>query len=186
MILSDQLVVRAYSSHEAWAPGPMLVQAVRSEASMSSAPGLPAGPNISPQGLARMNQDLLAVDERQRPFVTQLCQSTGLNVKYSVDCLQNNGWDQERAIANFEQVKVGQVLAYMQRVNTNDYCREIYLPTRSCKTFTSSRVSGRWTKFPLMERNNSYIFEQLDDSTCITSAYYSLPPINSYVHRITT
>lgn len=27
MILSDQFVVRNYSSHEAWAPGPMRVQA---------------------------------------------------------------------------------------------------------------------------------------------------------------
>ena len=27
MILSDQLVVRAYSSHDAWRPGPMRVQA---------------------------------------------------------------------------------------------------------------------------------------------------------------
>ena len=25
--MSDQLVIRAYSSHEAWGPGPLLVQA---------------------------------------------------------------------------------------------------------------------------------------------------------------
>jgi len=106
MILSDQLVVRAYSSHEAWTPGPMLVQAVKGEGPTSSA-SHPPGPKISPQGIARMNQDLLAIDERQRPFVMQICQATGLIVKYSVDCLQNNGWDQERAIANFGQVKVG-------------------------------------------------------------------------------
>ena len=106
MILSDQLVVRAYSSHEAWTPGPMLVQAVKGEGSTLSTSGHSSGPRISPQGLAQMNQDLLAVDERQRPFVMQICQRTGLNVKYAVDCLQNNGWDEERAIANFEQVKV--------------------------------------------------------------------------------
>ena len=106
MILSDQLVVRAYSSHEAWTPGPMRVQAVKGEGPTSSA-SHPPGPKISPQGIARMNQDLLAIDERQRPFVMQICQATGLIVKYSVDCLQNNGWDQERAIANFGQVKVG-------------------------------------------------------------------------------
>lgn len=105
VILSDQLVVRAYSSHEAWTPGPMLVQAVKGEGSTPSASGHTLGPNISPQGIARMNQDLLAVDERQRPFVMQICQATGLTVKYSVDCLQNNGWDKERALANFEQVK---------------------------------------------------------------------------------
>jgi TAP C-terminal domain len=27
-------------------------------------------------------------------------------VKFSVDCLTGNGWDLERAVANFEQVKV--------------------------------------------------------------------------------
>ena len=28
VILSDQWIIRSYSSHEAWKPGPMLVQAV--------------------------------------------------------------------------------------------------------------------------------------------------------------
>ena len=136
MILSDQLVVRAYSSHEAWTPGPMLVQAIKGEGSISSALGHPTGPRISPQGLARMNQDLLAIDERQRPFVMQICQRTGLNVKYSVDCLQNNGWDEERAIANFEQVKVGWDIVCFGYVT--DFChREIYLQTRSCRTISS-------------------------------------------------
>jgi nuclear RNA export factor len=136
MILSDQLVVRAYSSHEAWTPGPMLIQAVKSEGS-SSAPGLPSGPIISPQGLARMNQDLLALDERQRPFVMQICQRTGLTVKYSVDCLQNNGWDQERAIANFEQVKVSWVIGCFGHL-TDFYHRQIYLQTRYCRTLSPS------------------------------------------------
>ena len=131
MILSDQLVVRAYSSHEAWTPGPMLVQAVKGEASTSSAPRLSARPTISPQGLARMNQDLLAIDERQRPFVMQICQRTGLTVKYSVDCLQNNGWDQDRAIVNFEQVKVG-LGCISSRYFTDFSHREICLQTRSC------------------------------------------------------
>ena len=112
MILSDQLVVRAYSSHEAWTPGPMLVQAVKPEESSTSVLGQPTGPRISPQGLTRMNQDLLAIDERQRPFVMKICQRTGLTVKYSVDCLQNNGWDEERAIANFDQVKVSFNITY--------------------------------------------------------------------------
>jgi TAP C-terminal domain len=94
----------------------MLVQAVKGEGSTSSVLGRTPGPNISPQGIARMNQDLLAVDERQRPFVMQICQATGLIVKYSVDCLQNNGWDQERAIANFEQVKVLDISYVLNRV----------------------------------------------------------------------
>jgi hypothetical protein len=38
--------------------------------------------------------------------VTQICTRTHLNIQFAVDCLQNNGWDVERALANFEQVKV--------------------------------------------------------------------------------
>lgn len=105
MILSDQLVVRGYSSHEAWKPGPMLVQAVKGEGIQSNTMN-PPGPKIPPAGLAAMNRDLQAIDERQRVFVKQICLRTGLNVKYSMDCLQGNGWDQERAVANFEDVKV--------------------------------------------------------------------------------
>jgi hypothetical protein len=40
-------------------------------------------------------------------LVVQFCQHTGLNFKFALDCLQNNGWDPGRAIVNFEQVKVG-------------------------------------------------------------------------------
>jgi len=101
MILSDQLVVRAYSSHEAWRPGPLLVQAAENGSVTSGS----AGSKIPPQKLAQMNQDVLAIDERQRPFVVQICERTGLNVKYAVDCLQGNGWDLDRAVANFEEVK---------------------------------------------------------------------------------
>jgi nuclear RNA export factor len=77
----------------------MLVQAVKSESGTSAS-------KIPPQKLAQMNQDVLAIDERQRPFVVQICERTGLNVKYAVECLQGNGWDPERAVANFEEVKV--------------------------------------------------------------------------------
>ena len=35
-ILSDQLVIRGYSSHEAWSPGPILVQALAQVATSSS------------------------------------------------------------------------------------------------------------------------------------------------------
>ena len=101
MILSDQLVVRSYSSHEAWKPGPMLVQAEKSAGASH-----PTGPKLPSKALAQMNQDLIAVDERQRPFVQQICQRTGLNVKYAVECLQGNGWDVDRAVANFQEVKV--------------------------------------------------------------------------------
>lgn len=39
-------------------------------------------------------------------MVLHISVRTGLNVQYSVDCLTNNGWDVEKAFANFEQVKV--------------------------------------------------------------------------------
>lgn len=39
MILSDQLVVRAYSSHDAWKPGPLQVQA--GQAPTVAAPATP-------------------------------------------------------------------------------------------------------------------------------------------------
>ena len=31
---------------------------------------------------------------------------TRLNLQFAEDCLKNNGWDVERALANFDQVKV--------------------------------------------------------------------------------
>ncbi|CCL98168.1 uncharacterized protein FIBRA_00162 [Fibroporia radiculosa] len=95
-ILSDQLVVRAYSSHEAWQPGPMRVQAGE------PLPSVSAGPPITPQNQV---EALAAIPEPQRSLVVQICQRTGLNVKFALDCLQGNAWDVERAVANFEQVK---------------------------------------------------------------------------------
>lgn len=44
--------------------------------------------------------------EPQRSLVMQVCQRTGLVVKYAVECLAGNDWDVDRAAANFEQVKV--------------------------------------------------------------------------------
>jgi len=101
MILSDQLCIRAYSSHEAWRPGPMKVQAGNplpsQQATQQRTPAPPA-----PQVL----QDALsAFTEPQRGLIMQICQRTGLNVHFAVDCLQNNAWDLDRAVANFEQVK---------------------------------------------------------------------------------
>ncbi|KAF9790387.1 hypothetical protein BJ322DRAFT_1036097 [Thelephora terrestris] len=89
-ILSDQLTVRGYSSSDAWTPGPMIVQPIVASKG-SQPPSLEAA--------------LASVPEPQREQVARLCQQTGLNVKFAVDCLQQNGWDHERAIANFAQVK---------------------------------------------------------------------------------
>lgn len=53
-----------------------------------------------------LNDVLFRQPEPQRSLVVQICQRTGLNVKFAVDCLTGNAWDLERALANFEQVKV--------------------------------------------------------------------------------
>ena len=50
--------------------------------------------------------------EAQRNLVLQTCVRTGLNAKFAVDCLSGNAWDLERAIANFDQVKVGLRLVF--------------------------------------------------------------------------
>lgn len=116
-ILSDQLTVRAYSSSDAWTPGPMIVQPV--VASKDSQPS--SLPNLEAALASIVSCDMAVVadvkfaltflffenqPEPQRAQVARLCRQTNLNVKFAVDCLQQNGWDHERALANFEQVKV--------------------------------------------------------------------------------
>jgi nuclear RNA export factor len=91
-ILSDQLVIRAYSSHEAWSPGFLLVQAAPSSNQPASLPDT-------------IRRQLEAIPEPQRSLVAQICTLTRLNVQFAVDCLQNNRWDVDQAVANFEQVK---------------------------------------------------------------------------------
>lgn len=88
MILSDQLIVRAYSSHEAWAPGPMKVQDERASAPppvstpmqsvaplssparglaplpLSGLPSQPAGsqiPTLTPEAQAQLNAALSTI-----------------------------------------------------------------------------------------------------------------------------
>ncbi|TDL25493.1 NTF2-like protein [Rickenella mellea] len=91
-ILSDQLIVRAYSSYEAWAPGPLKVQSSGTE----------SGPKILPP---EMQAALRAIPEPKQTMVFAIIQRTGLNLKFAVECLEGNGWDVERAVANFESVK---------------------------------------------------------------------------------
>ncbi|KAI0768083.1 NTF2-like protein [Trametes elegans] len=87
VILSDQLVVRAYSSHEAWRPGPMRVQ---------------AGDLLPSAGL---QQALAPLPEPQRSLMQELVLRTRLNLQFAEDCLKNNDWDFDRALANYEEVK---------------------------------------------------------------------------------
>ncbi|THH09300.1 hypothetical protein EW145_g2122 [Phellinidium pouzarii] len=103
-ILSDQLTVRPYSSPDAWKAGPMKVQGEgklpRQHATPRRTPAAQQ-PFLAPEVQAQLN----VIPEPQRSLVVTVCQRTGLNVRFSVDCLDNNGWDIERAVANFEQVK---------------------------------------------------------------------------------
>ncbi|KAJ7116498.1 hypothetical protein C8R44DRAFT_674886 [Mycena epipterygia] len=105
VILSDQWTIRGYSKPEAWAPGPMLVQATLE----SNPPPPPPRQQPSSQQLPSLPPDqqalLSSIPELQRPLVIQVCGQTGLNVKYALDCLNGNAWDLERAVANFNQVK---------------------------------------------------------------------------------
>ena len=130
MILSDEWCIRAYSTHEAWKPGPMKVQMgdplppqqVTRQQQTSVKPasqalqdalstfvcGLLPRPILGAGDSLRFSSSRLspAQVEPQRGLIVQIRQRTGLNVQFAVDCLQNNAWDLERAIANFEQVKV--------------------------------------------------------------------------------
>ncbi|EAU85279.2 hypothetical protein CC1G_10065 [Coprinopsis cinerea okayama7 len=114
MILSDQWTIRIYSSHEAWKPGPMLVQALP-KSSTSTSSSIPSSqPIIPPQhphsqlaaSLAPEHQSALGmIPEPQRSAVLDLMARTNLNVKFAFDCLSNNEWNMDRAIANFDAVK---------------------------------------------------------------------------------
>ncbi|KAL0948624.1 hypothetical protein HGRIS_010432 [Hohenbuehelia grisea] len=101
VILSDQWVIRAYSSSQAWTPGPMKLQADERPKRNNNASAAKTDFVLPPA----QKELLSSVSEFQRPLVLQICQRTGLNVKWAVDCLTGNEWDVERAVANFNQVK---------------------------------------------------------------------------------
>ena len=44
--------------------------------------------------------------EPQRSAVILICQRTGLNVKFALDCLEMNQWNVDKAVADFDGVKV--------------------------------------------------------------------------------
>ncbi|EJD37702.1 NTF2-like protein [Auricularia subglabra TFB-10046 SS5] len=89
VILSDQLVIRALSSCEAWAPGPLTVQSVEGEQ--------PPPPVL--------DAILAGLPEQQRVLVMELMARTRLVTQAAGQCLEGNGWDLGKALANFEAVK---------------------------------------------------------------------------------
>ncbi|KAF9266467.1 NTF2-like protein [Marasmius fiardii PR-910] len=112
VIISDQLMIRGYSDSDAWKPGPMVVQPEPhplhrnppqqisqlqpTQGQSQSAPALPPDQQAA----------LMTIPDPQRSLVVQVCARTGLNVKFAVDCLTGNSWDLEKAVNNFNEVKV--------------------------------------------------------------------------------
>ncbi|KAH6909208.1 hypothetical protein BKA70DRAFT_1477020 [Coprinopsis sp. MPI-PUGE-AT-0042] len=115
MVLSDQWTVRLYSSHEAWKPGPLLVQAPFTKKPRNPPPAAtttttttqPQKPNqLLFESLPSDQQSKLnLIPEPQRTLVLEIMARTNLNVQFALDCLQENEWDIDRAMANFNQVK---------------------------------------------------------------------------------
>lgn len=162
-ILSDQWIIRGYSTHEAWKPGPMLVQAQsrpQQARSQQQQPAIPSDQQAILDALVCFprSHKLLTVGrlltffvpqpELQRPLVMQICQQTGLNVKFALDCLTGNSWDMDRAVANFNEVKVSCASSYPRlggciwKLGHSHVLlyRGRYPGTRSCRTFTGSVV----------------------------------------------
>jgi len=81
VILSDLLTIRNFSSPQAWTPGPLKVTHDARQ------------------------MEALALSEPQRSLVLQLSARTNLTYAYAAQCLSENNWDAERAVANFEQIK---------------------------------------------------------------------------------
>jgi len=50
----------------------------------------------------------------QRTLVLALAERTGLNVSYSIQCLDGNGWDPAKAFVNFEQVRVSILWKFLE------------------------------------------------------------------------
>ncbi|VDB94284.1 unnamed protein product [Peniophora sp. CBMAI 1063] len=94
-ILSDQLVVRNYSSHEAWKPGPLLVQAVDEAGAQQAMAQLPPAVKAA----------IDTLPEQQRAPMAQLIARTRLKGEFAFDCLDNSGWNLEAAVKKFEEVK---------------------------------------------------------------------------------
>lgn len=119
VILSDQWIIRVFSSPEAWKAGPRLVQALPpppKQTKMVTQPTPPQPQPVESQSLHAQLFESLASEEKtalnmipepQRGQVLEVMAKTNLNTKFAFDCLSNNGWVLDAALANFNQVKGG-------------------------------------------------------------------------------
>ncbi|KAG8921064.1 nuclear mRNA export, poly(A)+RNA binding protein [Tulasnella sp. 419] len=104
VVLSDQLVVRNFAGNEAWVPGPLTVQ-TDPDAKRASTPGPQAAPPSDTKPQAPINEFLANIPEPQRSLVVQLQAQTGLNSNFAFQCMEGNGWDMNRALANFQELR---------------------------------------------------------------------------------
>ncbi|KAG8800358.1 nuclear mRNA export, poly(A)+RNA binding protein [Serendipita sp. 398] len=127
MIISDQLNIRSYSSHESWAVGPMSTQAqeiaaviasgsvhsshptrVTGDTShmVSSASASTSGSTIpaNSQSTEQLHPLLADLGDSQRASMVQLQAITGLNFQYTMMCLEANGWDFAQAKVNYDEL----------------------------------------------------------------------------------
>ncbi|KAG8880824.1 nuclear mRNA export, poly(A)+RNA binding protein [Tulasnella sp. 331] len=129
VVVSDQLVIRNYSSPESWAPGPLLVQTPEPEgaegpnkAAVTVAKAqptqlqhpLPTAPHLSqshPTPVTQpvqpvLNNEILAnLPEAQRELTIQLQMQTGLNTQFAGECMNANGWNLAQALENFNRLR---------------------------------------------------------------------------------
>lgn len=105
MILSDILVVSQYLSPGAY-------QAERSLAqngvtinpppdAVSSAAAVPAVAAVGAPAAA----GAVPTDAQKEALLAQMRQATGMNAQFAGMCLEQNGWDYEVAMRNFEDIK---------------------------------------------------------------------------------
>ncbi|KAJ9478247.1 mRNA export factor MEX67 [Pseudozyma hubeiensis] len=126
VILSDQLVVRHYSSPSAWALDSLPtgeVTAEQTQALQSAQQGVQAPPATPTPGPAAAvagggglpahlhNQAPAAgLNEQQHAMSLQLAAQTGLIYPFAVQCLQENGWDYNLAFTNFQNLKASNAI----------------------------------------------------------------------------
>lgn len=70
------------------------------EATPAPAQPVPAAPAVVPPVVAPVVQD----PEAQKMMLNALCQQTGMNEHWSINCLQETGWDFQRALHVFNQL----------------------------------------------------------------------------------
>ncbi|CCA67045.1 related to mRNA export factor mex67 [Serendipita indica DSM 11827] len=112
VVISDQLNIRAYSSHDSWTIGPLLTQQEEAEAVISAGPSQTRSENpsaamsdVTGSGPGEVLHPLLVdLADSQRAAMTQLKAMTGLNYQYAMMCLEANGWDIAQAKSNFDEL----------------------------------------------------------------------------------